>query len=74
MRTPAVSPDGRRIVFQLHRDGAWLLDVRTGAMRRLLADRTAEEFAWSPDGRQVVYHARRGRHWSVWQLTVPPGT
>ena len=30
VRTPAVSPDGRRIVFQVHRDGAWLLEFPSG--------------------------------------------
>jgi Tol biopolymer transport system component len=70
VRTPAVSPDGRSIVFQVHGDGAWLLDVPTATMRRVLADRTAEEFAWSPDGKQVVYHARRGGTWSVWQASL----
>ena len=30
VRTPAVSPDGRRIVFQVDRDGAWLLDFPGG--------------------------------------------
>ncbi len=34
LRTPAVSPDGSRIVFQVYRDGVWLLDVKTGAMTR----------------------------------------
>src|SRR5690606_27159674 len=27
VRTPAVSPDGRRVIFQVDRDGAWLLDL-----------------------------------------------
>jgi hypothetical protein len=73
VRTPAVSPDGRRVVFQVHRDGAWLLDVATGRVRRVLDDRTAEEFAWSPDSRRVIYHARRDGAWSLWQLDLPPG-
>jgi hypothetical protein len=70
VRTPAVSPDGRSIVFQVHGDGAWVLDVPTGEMRRVLADPSAEEFAWSPDGKQVAYHTRRGRTWSVWQASL----
>ena len=36
VRTPAVSPDGQRIVFQVYRDGAWVLDLRTGSLGRLL--------------------------------------
>jgi hypothetical protein len=68
VRTPAVSPDGQWIVFQVHRDGAWLLQVGTGKMHRVLADPTAEEFAWSPDGRRVVYHTHRDGGWSLWQL------
>jgi hypothetical protein len=70
VRTPAVSPDGRSIVFQVHGDGAWLLDVPTATMRRVLADRSAEEFAWSPDGKQVAYHTRRNGTWSVWQASL----
>lgn len=69
-RTPAVSPDGRRIVFQVHHDGTWLLDVATGAMTRVLADPTAEEFTWAPDGRHIAYHSRRGGTWSVWVMPV----
>jgi Tol biopolymer transport system component len=72
IRTPAVSPDGNWVVFQVQRDGVWLLDSSTMTMRRVLADATAEEFAWSPDSSRVVYHTRRQRAWSLWQLELHP--
>jgi hypothetical protein len=65
VRTPAVSPDGDRVVFQVSRDGVWILDLADGAMRRLLTDPTAEEFAWSPDGRRFAYHSRAGGKWTI---------
>jgi hypothetical protein len=68
IRTPAVSPDGRRIVFQVHRDGAWLLELGNGSMRRVLEDPTAEEYTWAPDGRRVAYHSRRSGTWGVWVM------
>ena len=68
VRTPAVSPDGRKLIFQVRQDGAWLLDVPSGAMHRVLEDPSAEEFTWSPDGRRVAYHSRRSGNWGVWML------
>jgi Tol biopolymer transport system component len=68
VRTPAVSPDGRRIVFQVHRDGTWLLELGTGAMRRILEDATAQEYTWAPDGRRVAYHSARSGTWGVWVM------
>jgi WD40 repeat protein len=68
VRTPAVSPDGKWIIFQVRRDGAWLLDLASGAMHRVLEDPTAEEFTWSPDGRRVAYHSRRSGGWGVWVM------
>ena len=70
VRTPAVSPDGRRVLFQVYRDGAWLLDVRDGSMRKVLSDPSAEEYTWSPDGRRVAYHSRRSGSWGVWVMSA----
>jgi hypothetical protein len=70
VRTPAVSPDGHRAVFQVFRDGAWLLDLESGAMRKILNDATAEEFAWHPLGHRVAYHSRKDGEWRIW-VTAP---
>jgi WD40 repeat protein len=71
VRTPAVSPDGRFVAYQVHGDGAWLLDLDRATTRRLLRDRTAEEFAWSPDGERLAFHSRRDGTWRVWLLSNP---
>jgi cytoskeletal protein RodZ len=70
VRTPAVSPDGQRIIFQVRRDGAWLLELSDGSMRKVLSDPTAEEYTWSPDGRRVAYHSGRTGTWGVWVMAL----
>ena len=69
VRTPAVSPDGTKIIFQIFRHGAWLLDLADGSMQRVLTDPTAEEFAWAPDGRRVAFHSRRDGQWGIYVLS-----
>jgi Tol biopolymer transport system component len=69
VRTPAVSPDGTKVIFQVYRRGAWLLDLADGSMERVLTDPTAEEFAWAPDGRRVAFHSRRDGQWGIYVLS-----
>ena len=71
LRTASVSSDGRRVAFQVFRDGLWVLDLTTGRMTRWLADPYAEEFAWSPDDSRLAFHSRRGGRWSVWTMPAP---
>lgn len=71
VRTPAVSPDGRLVAFQVLRDGVWLLDLDSGGMRRLIEDPSAEEFAWSPNGRRLAYHSRQSGEWRIWIAAAP---
>ena len=65
VRTPAVSPDGSKVVFQVSRNGAWLLDLGNGTMRHILSDPTAEEFAWAPGGDRIAFHTLRGGQWGI---------
>jgi hypothetical protein len=69
VRTPAVSPDGTKIIFQVFRHGVWLLDLADGSMQRVLTDPTAEEFAWAPDGRRIAFHSRRDGQWGIYVLS-----
>jgi hypothetical protein len=69
MRTPAVSPDGSKVIFQVFRQGVWLLDLGDGSMRQVLGDPTAEEFAWSPDGQRVAFHSRRDGQWGIFVIS-----
>ena len=71
VRTPAVSPEGRRIVFQVHGDGVSILELDDRSMRRILDDPTAEEFTWDSRGARVAYHSRRDGRWRIW-ITAPP--
>jgi WD40 repeat protein/dipeptidyl peptidase IV (DPP IV)-like protein len=68
VRTPAVSPDGSKVIFQVHRQGAWMLNVADGSMQYVLTDPTAEEFAWAPDGRHVAFHSRRDGAWGIYVI------
>jgi Tol biopolymer transport system component len=70
VRTPAVSPDGSRVVFQVAHDGVWMLDVERMQLRRLLPDASAEAFAWSPDGRTIAYQAQREDGYGVWAMSI----
>jgi hypothetical protein len=66
----AVSPDGRRLVFNAGREGSWLLDLSKDdrkQMRRLIADPTVRSFVWSPDGKRIAYYSRRKGDWQVIQ-------
>ena len=68
IRMPAVSPDGRRVIFQVQDHGTWLLDLATGTRRKVLSDPSAEEYTWSPDGRRIAYHSRNAGAWGIWVM------
>lgn len=60
---PAVSPDGRRIVFESDRDGnpeIYVMDVSGTNVVRLTNDPARDMSpAWSPDGQRIVFTSDR---------------
>jgi dipeptidyl aminopeptidase/acylaminoacyl peptidase len=59
--SPAVSPDGRRVAFELHQDGRRDLAIwEDGAVRRITDDDALDTGpAWTPDGRYLIFASDR---------------
>jgi serine/threonine-protein kinase len=59
-RSPAFSPDGKRVAFSVDEDGnrdIWILDISTATRQRLTFEPTPEDIpAWSPSGDRVVFN------------------
>ena len=55
IRNPAVSPDGKRLVF-VALDRVYVMDLPSGPARRVSTANVGEfEPVWSPDGKSIVY-------------------
>jgi Tol biopolymer transport system component len=64
---PALSPDGRRLVYRSDRTGPfefWLIDLDGGDSKRLthFDGPMVDNPAWSPDGRQIALECRDRGH------------
>lgn len=69
----AVSPDGRRMAFDLC-VSIWVADARGGTARRLTDDlQDATRPRWSPDGGTIAFQSYRDGNFHLWTIR-PDGT
>jgi Tol biopolymer transport system component len=62
--TPAVSPDGVRVVFAVAGDGVWIAAL-DGRMQRVISEGDVDAFAWAPGGRQIAFRTARDGQWKL---------
>lgn len=69
----ALSPDGKRIVFDLQ--GVLFTMPATGGPARPITDALydARQPAWSPDGKWIAFQSNRDGHYRIW-LIAPDGS
>ena len=73
---PAVSPDGKQLVYVSDRSGSmnlWLLDLNNGESRQFTHEPTGEQIffsgpEWTPDGQSIAAWTTRRRNWFLGNL------
>ncbi len=69
---PALSPDGRRMVFMRNRDENWdiyIVNADGSGLQRLTDDPGRDGLpAWSPDGRAIAFVSEQSGEWAVWVM------
>jgi Tol biopolymer transport system component len=79
---PAVSPDGKRVVFTVstldlegnrRRKDLWMAEVQRGGPRRFTAHGSAQAAAFSPDGKWVYFLSARSGTGQVWRIALDGG-
>jgi len=77
--SPVWSPDSRRVVYSLLREGAFDLYIRDikpgGGERRLLhTDAMKGAQSWSPDGKVILFNSTGGQNRvDLWKIDATPG-
>ncbi len=75
---PAISPDGRRVSFEIFTDTrerlVWVQDLERG-VRTAISQRgnAADSSAWGADGETVYFDANPGGKWDVYRKAVSGG-
>lgn len=81
--SPAISPDGKRIVFVLRTSDPkanereshlWIMDADGTNQRQLTFGSSGESSpSWAADGQSILFLASRGGNTQVWQLPLSGG-
>ncbi len=73
-RAPALSPDGKRLAFQSHKDGNWEIYVQSlesQDVARITNDLAYDGApAWSPDGKQIAFESYRASDLDIWVVNA----
>ncbi len=76
---PAISPDGRQVVFASDRDvrsdgNLFILDLADGDVRQLTEEQWAARPVWSPDGSHIAYLTYESEgFWAQYEFVAPSG-
>jgi TolB protein len=71
---PALSPDGKHVVFVSDRSGnyeIWRMDEDGSGLKNLTNHIAVDRYpAWSPDGKKIAFSSTRSGNWDVWIMNA----